>query len=130
METFTSTVLMMAHIALNAGRTSAEIMLHLPHKTRLLLRLSQIVLALDHGQRETADQQLAELEGDVARRAPAPVERAVAEAVRGMIDAGEVAGATTYPRLVWTSRMFSAVARGDFDDARTALAAAFESGDA
>lgn len=127
-ETFTGTVLSMAHVALNSGRAGVAIMLGIGREERLLLRVSQIVLALDIGQRSTADGQLAQLEADIARDPPAPVEYAALCAVRGMLDAavGPQVAELRYLRLRWTSRVLSSIALGDFTEARHSLGMAFQ----
>ena len=121
-ETFESTVLSMVHVALNQGRTSVEIATKRAHKTRMLLRLSQIVLAVDHGQYETATDQLAQLEGDIAERKPDVMEYRVLSVCRGMFDTAVGPGPEiTEVGLAFMSRLFSCVHMGDFPSAKWAL---------
>ena len=111
-ETFEDAVLGMVHVALNQGRTSVEIATQQLQKTRLLLRMAQIVLAVDDGQSGTAFSQLAELQDDVAKRRPDPMEYRVLSVCRGMFDtAVGPYGIVTDDMigLMWMSRLFTAV---------------------
>lgn len=130
-ETFESAVLMMVHVALNQGRTSVEIATNRMQKTRMLLRLSQIVLAVDHGQCSTATDQLAQLEVDIAERKPDVMEYRVLSVCRGMFDTATGPGPEiTELRLAFMSRLFSYVHMGDFPSARWALDNAITAGGA
>ena len=129
-ETFTSTVLSMVHVALNNGRTGVEVMLRQAHKTRLLLRASQIVLVVDHRQNDTAIRELLHLSEDVAKQCPDVMEYRVLSVCRGMLDTASGMGVgAELARLIYLSRMFTAVVMSDFVDARRHLDAAIAAED-
>jgi hypothetical protein len=123
-ETFEDAVLGMVHVALNQGRTSVEIATQQPHKTRLLLLVSQIVLAVDHGQPGTAFSQLAELQDDVAKRRPDPMEYRALSVCRGMFDTAVGPGPMVPDDMIglmWMSRLFTDVYMSGWPQARESL---------
>jgi len=120
-ETFTDAVLGMVHVALNQGRTSVEIATKQPHKTRLLLRMAQVVLAVDHGQRDDAFGQLAGLELDVAARKPDPLEYRVLSVCHDMIESAVGWPSDGEPVLSAMSAVFASVHDDEWKDARDAL---------
>jgi hypothetical protein len=118
----TDIVLSMAHVALNDATSAVEVNLGLVRQTRLLKRLSQIVLAVSNDQAVDAVQQLAVLELDMTARKPDPQEVQVLAIVRAMFDAATGPGPELrHLPLVWMSRLFTSVSYGGFKEARYAL---------
>jgi hypothetical protein len=96
--------------------------LGLVRQTRLLKRLSQIVLAVSNDQAVDAVQQLAVLELDMTARKPELQEVQVLSIVRAMFDMATGAGPELrHLPLVWMSRLFTSVSYGGFKEARYAL---------